>query len=108
MDPRTWTFEDLKTFVLLYCANADLEETPEELRMISRDVSPERFEELTDFFVSNSDYDNLQAIVSLKSKYFPDPAGVERLVREMEALFRVDGDYSYLEKIILTAVRRIL
>ncbi len=108
MDPTTWTYVDLKTFLLLYCANADLEETPAELRLISRDVSPERFEELTEFFESNSDYDNLQAILSLKSRYFAETADVERLVSEMEALFRVDGDYSYIEKVILAAVRRIL
>jgi len=108
VDPQTWTYEDLKTFLLLYCANADLDETPDELRMLSRDVSPERLEELTDFFDGNSDYDNLQAIVSLKPKYFADPPAVERLVADMEALFRVDGDYSYIEKVILGAVRRIL
>ena len=60
------------------------------------------------FFLANSDYDNLQAIVSLKPKYFSDAAGVDKLIGEMEALFRVDGDYSYIEKVILAAVRRIL
>jgi len=108
MDPQTWSYSDLKTFLLIYCANADLHETPEELRLISRDVTHARFEELTEFFVSNSDFDNLQAIVSLKPKYFADEAGVDKLVREMETLFRVDGDYSYIEKVILTALRRIL
>lgn len=108
MDPSTWSYEDLKAFLLIYAANVDLKETPKELRAISHGVSAKRFDELHEFFESNGDYENLQAILSLKQKYYDDPVSVERLLGDMESLFRVDGDYSYIEKVVLTAIRRIL
>ena len=105
---ENWTKEDFYAFVLLYCANADFEESSTELDIIKNKVSRERFDEVHREFENQNDYQHIETIKSKMKELNLTSDDIEVLIVEMRQLFFADGDYSQTEKNMMMGLKKIL
>lgn len=107
-DNLTFNFSEFTTFLLLYAANADLEFTEDERKMIMSRVSKDTFEKVNRVFEEQSDYARLQTIMDYKGLHYPTVARRDELFDMMRKLFEADGEYSTLEKNLMMFLDKLM
>jgi len=60
--PNQWTKSELKTYILIFCANIDADETKEEVGFIKSLTEPADFNKMYKEFLSNSEQVSLDKI----------------------------------------------
>ncbi len=60
--PNQWTKSELKTYILIFCANIDADETKEEISFIKSLTTPADFNKMYKEFLSNSEQVSLDKI----------------------------------------------
>jgi hypothetical protein len=103
-----WTKEELSAYILLYCANANFEATPEEIRLIRSKVRPSKYQSIHDTFEQDNDYQSAQKIQAAVTRLGLSEREINTLLEEMKALFFADGDFEAAEKTIFLGLRHIL
>ncbi len=93
-----WSKTELQVYILLLCANADKEETKEELDMIQAKVSKETFEKMYRKFHSHSEKKRLDKVDLCVNKHEFSQMELAAFRREMYELFFSDCTFSMLEK----------
>jgi Holliday junction resolvasome RuvABC DNA-binding subunit len=104
----TWTKKELCAYTLLYCANADYSESPEELEMIRSKVDKEQYKSIHQEFENDNDYQGIQKIEAAIDRLGYSKKEINNLISEMKALFLADGDYDETEKIVFVGLKKIL
>ncbi|GAA3630269.1 hypothetical protein [Flavivirga jejuensis] len=103
-----WTKEELKIYILIYCANADFSESKAEIDYIKSKIETSDFEKIHDEFKKDNDYQSIQKIrSSIKDHGYTNDA-VDRLFEEMKTLFLSDNKYDILEQNLYRGLNRIL
>jgi len=105
---KDWSYNDFLTFMLIYAASADLMIRDEEKEFINEKIGAGRLEALLEFFDANSDYENLQIIMSFKDKYYPTDEKKEQLLEDMKGVFMADNSSGILEENQLMMIRKVL
>ena len=105
---ETWTREDFLAFLTLYGANADMEISEEEKSWIKQQFGTSHYDKARQLFDRESDYENIEVILALREKFCPGEEGKMVVKSFLEQLFKVDNDYSYLEKIVLKCLEKLL
>lgn len=103
-----WTKDDLKAYLLIYCANADFKETSEELQKINSVIGTKGYHSIKGEFNKDTDYERIQKINSaiLRLEYSKDQ--INQLFVEIKEMFLADGEFAYLEKNLLLGLKRLL
>lgn len=103
-----WTKEDLKTYLLIYCANADFSESKIEIDFIKSKIQTTNFNKIHREFEQDNDHQSLQKIqTSIKELNYTE-AEIDNLINEVKALFLSDGKFDILEKNIFRGLNHIL
>jgi hypothetical protein len=102
-----WTYQDFQAFLLLYAASADLTIRKEELERLIEKTGYEAYRGIQPLFQAQSDYERLQTILYFKPQYFASEAEVEKLLAEVQAMYRLD-EFSQTEHGMLLLLRKIL
>lgn len=106
--PSSWSENEFKAYLLLYCAHADFIEKEEEKELIKSKVSDQTYEKIYKEFDADGDFQRTQKITNhITSKNLSEKQ-IEELINEINAIFASDGDYSALEKSIFYGLKRIL
>lgn len=105
---NTWNQNEFLAFTLLYAAHVDIEFSDEEKEKIKSIVDEKTYEELYAKFMDMSDYASLEVILSYKGLYFPTAARKQELLSHMKSLFEADGDFSVMEKGLLTFLEKLM
>ena len=103
-----WTREELKAYILLYCAHADFIETQEEIDYIKSKVSEADYQKIHDEFEKDSDYESIQKIEYTIEKYNYTKAEIDSLFERIKELFYLDGEYSAAEQSIFIGLKHLL
>ncbi|MEL6926304.1 MAG: hypothetical protein AAFO94_19840 [Bacteroidota bacterium] len=103
-----WNYNEFCTYLLLYAANADMEITPEEDRMIRSKVDADRFESIRAEYEDCSDYEIIQTIMAYKGLYFPTIDRRRELLAMIQKEFWVDGDFSDMEKNLMRLLEKLM
>jgi len=100
--------EEFLAFLLLYGSHVDIEFSDEEKELVKKVVDNDTYEKIYDLFINMSDYKALETILSHKGLYFPTPTRKAMWLSKMEDLFKVDGDYSSIEKELLLFLNKLM
>ena len=103
-----WSRDDLKAYILLYCANADFVETEEETSYIKSKISDHGFENIHDEFIGDNDYQGLQKIRSTLDRFKFTKDEVAVLLSEIKELFLSDGSFDTLERNLFMRLNQFL
>ena len=104
----TWNKQQLKAYILLYCANADFPESEEETKIILSKVQGKEYEAIRAEFEEDNDYQSIQKIQSAIERLGYSKDEIDTLVSEMKTLFLADGVYDETEKAIHSGLKMIL
>lgn len=103
-----WTKEELQTYLFIYSINADYKETEEELAAITSKTNQETYKKMHAEFNKDNDYASIQKInQSLKELNYSNEQ-INSLFDEIKQLFLSDGEYTVLEKNVMTGLKRLL
>ena len=103
-----WTEEELKVYILIFCANANFSESKAETAFIKSKTIGNCFERIHDEFDKDNDYQSIEKIRLTLEKYgyLKDDTG--RLFNEVKDLFLSDGKYDILEQNLFRGLNHIL
>lgn len=103
-----WTKEDLKTYLLIYCANADFSESKIEIEFIKAKIQTTDFDKIHREFEQDNDNECIQKIqASIKELNYKKDE-IDSLINEIKELFLSDGEYDILEKNIFRGLKHIV
>ncbi len=103
-----WTKEDLKIYILIYCANADLSESKHEINFIKEKIQNSNFDKIRDEFEKDNEYQSIQKIqTSIKENGYSKVA-INNLFDEIKELFKSDDNYDVMEQNLFRGLNRIL
>jgi hypothetical protein len=93
-----WTKEEFHIYILLLCANADSEETEEEMDLIKRKVSDETYDKIYQEFKADSEDERLEKVDD--NIHLHDYTNIEmaQLRREMYEIFFSDCNFKMMER----------
>jgi len=102
-----WTEDELKAYVLIYCANADFTESKVEIDFIKSKILSSNFEKIHKEFEKDNDYQSIQKIQSTIERLGFSSAQKNDLLAEIKEVFLSDDKYDTLEKNLLRALSHI-
>lgn len=93
-----WTKEEFHIYILLLCANADSEETPEEIDLIKKKVNAETYEKIYNEFKLDSEEERFEKVDD--NIHLHDYTNIEmaQLRREMYEIFFADCNFKMMER----------
>lgn len=103
-----WSKEELKTYILMYCSQADFNVSPEETDYIKSKINIDHFEGIQKEVNKSSDYESIQKMLYSMEKHGYSKDEKETLFKEIKELFLSDGSYETLEKNLFSGLSRIL
>ena len=103
-----WTREEFVTFLLLYCADADMEYSESERAMIRSGISEAGLAEVEEEYHNLKDFEKILVIKAYQSKYYNSPEQKTELLTMVERLFRADGDFDIMEHNLYRMLQKIL
>ena len=103
-----WQKEDFLAFLVLHIGNADLNLSTEELLVIDKIVTKERFTKINWIWSKSNDFQCITIIRAMQKKFFPGEEGKKELVNEMKTIALSDQKFSNNEEIMIRALRKLL
>lgn len=104
----TWTHEELKGYILLYCAHADFNVSKEEKEYIKSRVGDKKFEKIRKEFENDNDYQQIQKIHTTIERFNYSKEEIDEAFRSIKQLFLVDGEMDILEQNIYRGLKQLL
>lgn len=100
--------QELRAYLLLYCAHADFVTGKEEKEFILSKVEKDVLLSVYDVFQASNDYQDIQRITDSIDALGYGQAEIETLEREMKELLNSDGVFDTLEKNLFMGLSRLL
>ncbi|TYA57502.1 hypothetical protein [Formosa maritima] len=94
----TWTKKELQIYILLLCANADSEETEEELQLIKSKTDAETFERMHKEFHEDSEDERFDKIDTNVQLHDYSNMELSEFRKEMYEIFLTDKKYLLMER----------
>jgi hypothetical protein len=95
---RKWTKTELQTYILLLCANADNDESQEEVALIKSKVDGDTFEKMHKEFNEDTEEVRLEKIDDTIQLHEYSPIELAELRREMYEIFFSDCNFVLMER----------
>ncbi len=105
---KNWTKEDLKVYVLIYCANADFNERKREDDFIKSHVNADNFDEIHREFERDNDFKSIQKIQAAMKELNYTDAERDDLFQDAQAMFHLDREPDILEDNIIRGLKHLL
>ena len=106
--PKNWSYAEFHAFTLFYAANADGHTTLEEIALIRPTLTEEQYLAVESAFIKSSDSEALNHILGYRDRYFSTPADRERLLADMQAIFKADRVFSVMERNLERIFQRMI
>lgn len=103
-----WTKEDLKIYLLIYCANADFSESKHELNYIKEKIETSHLDKLRDEFEKDNEYQSIQKIQSAIKDLGYSKVAINSLFEEIKELFISDDHFDTREQNLFRGLNKIL
>lgn len=95
---NTWSKEELQTYILLLCANADNDESEKELEMIKSKTDDKTFERVYQEFSGDSEDERLEKIDTAIHLHEYSNKEISAFKQEMYEIFFSDCNLTLMEK----------
>jgi uncharacterized protein (DUF2225 family) len=103
-----WLKIELRTYFLIYCANADFDASKEDFDYIASRTDQVVYEKMLKEFSRDSDYQSIQKIQSSVERLNVDKAEIDSFLSQMREMFMEDGRFSELEKTLIMGLKHVL
>lgn len=103
-----WTHQELKAYMLLYCANADFIVSPEEKEYIKSKVGIAEYKKIHKEFEEDNDYQQIQKINAAIERFDYSKEEIDEAFQSIKALFLSDGEMDILEQNIYRGLKHLL
>lgn len=103
-----WSHEELKAYMLLYCANADFNVSKEEKEYIKSRVGVEKYRKIHKEFEADNDYQRIQKIDAAIQRFDYSKEEIDEAFQSIKVLFLADGEMDILEQNILRGLKHLL
>lgn len=103
-----WTREELKIYVLIYCANANFSESKGEKKFIKSRAESADYLKMHAEFENDNDYQSIQKIQTAIEHNKYSQADKDALFGEVREMFMNDGETDILEENIFRGLHHIL
>lgn len=103
-----WTQEELKCYMLLYCANANFNVTKEEEEYIKLRVEAEKYKNILKEFEEDNDYQHIQKINTTIERLNYSKEEIDEIFQSIKKLFLSDGEMDILEQNIYRGLKHLL
>lgn len=103
-----WSRVEFKTYLMLYCANADFIETEDEKEIIQSRVHKDILKHIHKEFDKDNDYQRIQKIVNTAERFGYTKDKVDELLSKLKELFFKDHDMDILEKNMFRGLKHLL
>lgn len=103
-----WSKNELLTYLLIYCMEADFEEDDEEIDFIRAKTDDDTFKKLYLELNEDNDFTRAQKIQSTIQRLNLEKQEINELLREMEDLFKTDGNYDMTEHASFIGLKKLL
>lgn len=104
----SWTKEEMRVYLLIFCANADFVELKVETDFIKARTKKAVYKKMHAEYDRDNDYESIQKIRATFTKFNYSSNDTEMIFNEIKSLFEVDDDYSILEKNVYLGLKHIL
>lgn len=103
-----WTHQELKAYMLLYCAHADFIVTDEEKEYIKSKVSETEYKKIRREFEKDNDYQRIQKIHATIERFDFSKEEIDETFQSIKKLFLSDGEMDPLEENIYRGLKHLL
>ncbi|MAP80722.1 MAG: hypothetical protein CL526_06500 [Aequorivita sp.] len=103
-----WTHEELKAYMLLYCAFANFEISKEEKEYIKSRVGEKKYQKVRKEFEEDNDYQQIQKIYSTIERLNYSKEEIDEAFQSIKKLFLADGEMDILEKNLYRGLKHLL
>lgn len=103
-----WTHEELKGYMLLYCAHADFNVSTEEKEYIKSKVGTEEYKKVRREFEEDNDYQQIQKINAAIERFEYSKEEIDEAFKSIKDLFLSDGEMDILEQNIYRGLKHLL
>ncbi|MBT8394281.1 MAG: hypothetical protein HKO81_01205 [Flavobacteriaceae bacterium] len=103
-----WNKLELKTYILLLCANSDSKRSKEEINLIKSKVDSMTFKKINKEFKKDSEEESLKKIDDNVQLHEFSYNELEELKSEMNEIFKSDKEYNSTERNIFRILDNIL
>ena len=103
-----WTKEDLKIYLLIYCANADFSESKHELKYIKEKIENSHYDKIRDEFEKDNEYQSIQKIQTTIKELGYSKLAINNLLEEIKELFVSDHNFNTQEQNLFRGLNKIL
>lgn len=103
-----WTHEELKAYMLLYCAHADFSVSKEEKEYIKSRVGEEKYRKIHKEFENDNDYQQIQKINAAIERFDYSKEEIDEAFLSIKKLFLADGEIDILEENLYRGLKHLL
>lgn len=103
-----WTHEELKGYMLLYCAHADFNVSSEEKEYIKSRVGQEKYQKIRKEFDEDNDYQQIQKINAAIERFEYSKEEIDEAFQSIKKLFLADGEMDILEQNLYRGLKHLL
>ncbi len=103
-----WTHEELKAYMLLYCAHADFNVSKEEKKFIKSKVGDNKYKKINKEFEGDNDYQQIQKINAAIERFEYSKDEIDNIFQSMKKLFLADGEVDILEQNLYRGLKHLL
>jgi archaellum component FlaC len=104
-----WTHQELKAFMLLYCASADFVITEEEKKFIKSKVNEADYQRIHSEFENDNDYQRIQKIHATIERLEYSKEEIDEAFQSIKDLFLTDGEeIDILEQNLYRGLKHLL
>jgi|SRR5690625_4652158 len=104
----TWSDEEFKAYLFLYCASADFVVTGEEKDFIRSRVNEDEYNRILSEFNKDNDYQRIQKINAAIRRFEYSEDQLEEVFESIKKLFLADGKMDTLEQNIYRGLKHLL
>ena len=102
-----WSKKELSAYILMYCSNANFQETSEEFEIVRSKVDAVSLKLIRKEFNEDNDYQSIQKIQSTIERLGYNWSQLDDLISEIKVLFLADGTFDAIEKSMFIALRNL-
>lgn len=103
-----WSREELKAYILMYCAYADFIESKAEKEYIKSKVGEEKYQKIHKEFDADNDYQRIQKIQVTVARFDYNKNEIDRLFHNIKRMFLKEGEMDVLEENIYRGLQHLL
>ena len=100
--------KQFETLLLFYAANIDGQQHPKELKIISKKLENDEFDQIKALFDGIGDSEILDIILDNKEKYAATPDDKQKLLNNIKSVIEADNELTNIEKYLYRNIEKLL